>query len=141
MARNTRQRHVIRQVFEEADGPLRPQDVLRASQVYAPRLGIATVYRTLKAFVEAGWLGVVELPGETARYEKAGKGHHHHFRCRTCHRIFDIAGCPPNMQQLLPRGFRLEGHDVVLYGRCTACAQPASGVKNETKRVALSYKS
>jgi len=124
MERNTRQRQVIRQVFEEINRPLGPQEVLRAGQAYAPRLGIATVYRTLKTFVEEGWLVAVDLPGEPARYEVAGKAHHHHFRCRACDRVFEIDGCPPNMKRLAPRGFRLEGHEVVLYGRCTTCAQP-----------------
>jgi Fur family transcriptional regulator, ferric uptake regulator len=125
MERNTRQRQIIRQVFEEANRPLGPQEVLRAGQVHAPRLGIATVYRTLKTFVGEGWLVAVDLPGEPSRYELAGKAHHHHFRCRTCDRVFEIEGCPPNMKRLAPRGFRLEGHEVVLYGRCTACAAPA----------------
>lgn len=124
MERNTRQRQIIRQVFEEANRPLGPQEVLQAGQAYAPRLGIATVYRTLKSFVEEGLLVSVELPGEPARYEIAGKAHHHHFRCRSCHRVFEIDGCPPNMKRLAPRGFRLEGHDVVLYGTCTTCVQP-----------------
>ena len=43
MDRNTRQRQAIRQVFEDADRPLGPQEVLRASQTYAPGIGIATV--------------------------------------------------------------------------------------------------
>lgn len=122
MERNTQQRQIIRRVFEETDRPLGPQEVLRAGQTYAPRLGIATVYRTLKALVEEGWLVSVDLPGEPPRYEIAGKAHHHHFRCRACARVFEIEGCPANVRQLAPRGFHLEAHEVVLYGVCTTCA-------------------
>jgi Fur family transcriptional regulator, ferric uptake regulator len=125
MERNTRQRQVIRQVFEEVDRPLGPQEVLLAGQVHTPGLGIATVYRALKDLVEEGWLALVDLPGEPSRYEMAGKSHHHHFRCRTCDRVFEIAGCPANIKQLTPRGFYLEGHEVVLYGICTACGTSA----------------
>lgn len=119
--RSTRQRQAIRQVFEEANRPLGPQEVLKAGQAYAPALGIATVYRTLKGLVEEGWLAAVELPGEPPRYETAGKKHHHHFRCRACVRVYEIKGCPPDLKRLTPRGFRLEGHEIVLYGLCTTC--------------------
>lgn len=121
MDRNTRQRQAIRQVLEEADRPLGPQEILDACQAYAPGLGIATVYRTLKNLTNEGWLVSVELPGEPARYEIAGKAHHHHFRCRTCDRVYEINGCLSNLTQLTPHGFRLERHEVVLYGVCTTC--------------------
>ena len=121
MERDTRQRRAIRQVIEEADRPLSPLEVLKVAQVHTPRLGIATVYRTLKGLVAAGWLVQVELPGEPPRYEMARKAHHHHFQCRTCGQIYDIAGCPENVQLLTPPGFLLEGHSMVLYGRCATC--------------------
>jgi Fur family ferric uptake transcriptional regulator len=125
MERNTRQRQIIRQVFAEADRPLGPQEVLQAGQAHAPKLGIATVYRTLKGLIEDGWLVQVALPGEPSRYEIAGKEHHHHFRCRSCDRVFEIAGCFANMKWLTPSGFQLEDHEVVLYGTCDACVTMA----------------
>jgi Fur family ferric uptake transcriptional regulator len=121
MDRRTRQREAIRRIFMETDRPLGPREVLKAARVFAPGLGIATVYRTLKGLVEEGWLVTVELPGEAPRYETAGKKHHHHFRCRRCDRIYEIKGCMTDLKRLLPRGFRLEGHDVLLTGLCTPC--------------------
>jgi Fur family ferric uptake transcriptional regulator len=64
----------------------------------------------------------VELPGESPRYERSGIGHHHHFRCRSCARVFEIHGCPGDLRELTPEGFRLESHDVTLYGQCARCA-------------------
>ena len=125
MERNTRQRQAIRQVFAQNDNPLGPQEVLQAAQAAIPGLGIATVYRTIKALVEEGWLAVVELPGEPQRYEIAGKAHHHHFRCRACDRVFEINGCPSNVLRLAPNGFLLERHEVVLYGTCDTCMATA----------------
>lgn len=125
MERKTRQRDAIRHVFEEHDRPLGPHEVLDAAQAYTPGLGIATVYRTLKALTEDGWLDPVELPGEPQRYEVAGKGHHHHFRCRTCDRVFEIAGCLTNLKKLVPRGFHIDRHEVVLYGTCKTCVKTA----------------
>ncbi len=121
MERKTRQRDAIRHVFEEDDRPLGPHEVLNAAQASIPGLGIATVYRTLKALTEEGWLAPVELPGEPQRYEVAGKGHHHHFRCRACDRVFEIDGCLINLKQLAPQGFHIDRHEVVLYGTCKTC--------------------
>jgi Fur family ferric uptake transcriptional regulator len=123
MERNTRQRRAIRRVIEEVDRPLSPQEVFKVAQAHAPGLGIATVYRTLKGLVEEGWLIQVELPGEPPRYETARKAHHHHFQCLTCEQVYEIEGCPQNVQPLTPSGFLLEGHYMVLYGQCATCAK------------------
>ena len=90
-----------------------------------PGLGVATVYRTLKRFLEEGILRPVELPGIPSHYELAGLAHHHHFRCRTCDRVFDVEGCPDRVAELVPAGFRLEEHEVVLYGLCSTCVAEA----------------
>lgn len=86
-------------------------------------LGVATVYRTIKALKEEGKISVVELPGEEPRYEPAGLGHHHHFRCRTCEQTFDLEVCPVGIPRgtTLPGGFEVEDHSLTLYGRCSAC--------------------
>lgn len=121
MQRNTHQRRAIYRVLEEADRPLSPQEVLEHARREVPNLGIATVYRAVKAMVEAGDLTSVQLPGEAPRYEFAGKHHHHHFRCLKCDRVFEIEGCPGGLASMLPEGFQLERHDVVLYGACSEC--------------------
>jgi Fur family ferric uptake transcriptional regulator len=99
-----------------------PQEVFRAARRHARGLGLATVYRALRLLLDQGWLIPVEIPGEPCRYELAGKGHHHHFYCRRCHRVFEVDGCPGQIRALTPRGFRLEGHELMLYGRCATCA-------------------
>lgn len=83
---------------------------------------MATVYRTLNSLLEEGFVAAVELPGEPARYEVAGKPHHHHFHCRRCDQVFEVPGCPGNLRSVVPDGFRLESHEVVLYGSCAECA-------------------
>jgi Fur family ferric uptake transcriptional regulator len=119
--RETRQRSAIRQVIQSADAPMSPEDVLAAAQYAVPGLGIATVYRSIKTLLEEGWLEIVELPGQAPRYEVAGKDHHHHFHCKGCDRVFELSGCVEGVRKLLPRGFQLTGHEVVLYGYCRPC--------------------
>lgn len=121
MERNTRQRGAIRSALESADRPLSPQEVLTRARQDVDSLGIATVYRSLSAFEKEGLVIPVHLPGDPTRYELAGKGHHHHFRCRKCGRVFEVEGCPGNLHQLTPAGFKLESHEVLLFGLCGEC--------------------
>jgi Fur family ferric uptake transcriptional regulator len=120
--RNTQQRDAIRQAIREADRPLSPQELVLAAQEKTPGVGVATVYRTIKKFLEQGWLTSIELPGEPPRYELSGKTHHHHFRCRSCDGVFELPGCALRFEKGLPDGFELEAHEVVLFGRCPECA-------------------
>ena len=127
MERNTRQREAIRQAFAAAGRPLGTHEILIAAKRDVPGLGIATVYRNLKALIDDGWLQPVELPGEPARYEPVGKGHHHHFHCKTCDRLYDVVGCVGSFKALVPKSFELDRHEVVLYGRCADCVNGAGG--------------
>jgi len=122
MERNTRQRSAIRDAIAQAERPLLPQEVLDAAQQQVPGLGIATVYRNIKALVDEGELRPVNLPGENPRFELAGHHHHHHFQCRQCERVFDVHACPGDLSALAPQGFTVEDHDLTLYGRCKDCA-------------------
>ena len=121
-ARQTRQREVIVQVLVQAEGPLSAPELLARAQVTLPGLGTATVYRTLKLMQEQGEAHAVHLDGEPL-YESSGRGHHHHFSCNSCGRVFSLSSCPVALPRgtVYPGGFVVEGHEVTLYGRCPAC--------------------
>jgi len=121
MNRKTRQREAIRNVFAKARRPLGPQEILSMAQDDVPGLGIATVYRTVKGLVEEGWLAPIDIPGQPTCYEAADLEHHHHFHCRGCGKVYDVDGCPGNVLSIGPPGFKVEAHEVILYGRCVAC--------------------
>lgn len=127
MERATRQRAAIRAVIDRARGPLSPQEVLAASQAEVAGLGLATVYRNLKLLADAGEIQAVTLPGESPRYESAHQAHHHHFHCDGCQRVFDVHECPGNLAGLAPAGFRVERHELTLYGYCRDCRPPRKG--------------
>ena len=124
MERTTRQRDAIRSVIEAAKRPLSPREVLDAARLEVRALGIATVYRNLKLLLAEGLVEAIALSGDSPRYEVARPGHHHHFQCTTCRRVFDMEGCPGDLRRLAPRGFRVEHHEVTLYGRCADCGPP-----------------
>jgi len=121
MERKTRQRDALQEAIREAGRPLTPQEILAAAQEHVPSLGIATVYRNIKSLVSEGWLRAVEMPGGADRYEVADLHHHHHFHCRKCDRVYDVEGCPGDLEHLAPSGFRVDEHEIVLYGVCEIC--------------------
>ena len=43
-------------------------------------------------------------------------------RCRGCDRLFEIEGCRAGARPRAPKGFVVEDHELVFYGRCAACA-------------------
>jgi Fur family ferric uptake transcriptional regulator len=119
--RNTQQRAAIFHALESTGRPLTAEQIHAEAKRRARGLGIATVYRNLRTMVDEGRLVTVELPGEPARYEVAGKEHHHHFVCERCDRVFEIDVCASNLEDMIPKGFLLERHEVILYGRCVDC--------------------
>jgi Fur family ferric uptake transcriptional regulator len=121
MERSTRQNAAIRAAIAAAGRPLSPAEVLEDARRHVAALGLATVYRNLKALVDEGAIQVVTLPGEAARYEQADPGHHHHFRCDVCQRVFDVHQCPGDLARLAPPGFIVDRHEITLYGRCSDC--------------------
>lgn len=131
MERATRQRDAIKSAIEAARRPLSPREVLEGARVIVRALGMATVYRNLKLLVAEGAVQVITLPGEGRRYEvrEDEAAHHHHFQCTACRRVYDIPGCPGDLRRLAPRGFRVEDHDLTLYGRCSDCGKGKTGAR------------
>jgi Fur family ferric uptake transcriptional regulator len=121
--RSTRQRRTIRDVVERAGRPLTTDEILTAAQASIPSLGKATVYRSIRALLDEGWLAAVDVPGRTALYERAGKEHHHHFECLHCKRVYELDGCASEIRGELPPGFVSTGHDVTMYGACAGCSR------------------
>lgn len=126
--RQTVQRRAILLALDEATGPLTPHEVLERAAHHHDTLGLATVYRNLNALEAQGEVVAVHLPNESARYELAGRGHHHHFRCEVCGRVFELhATCPVAVLQgvTLPGGFEVHDHALTLYGVCPDCRRAA----------------
>lgn len=120
-ARNTKQKEAIRVAFTTADRPLSHDEALGLAQQQVEGISIATVYRNINLLVEEKWLARVAVPGDATRYEVAGKGHHHHFQCNACGKLYELEGCEIEMHPALPTGFRPSGHELFVYGLCNTC--------------------
>ncbi|MEM9444245.1 MAG: transcriptional repressor [Verrucomicrobiota bacterium] len=121
MERKTRQQEAISLVLKESDMPLTPQEVLLRAKKHVSNIGIATVYRGLKRLLELNLVALVEIPGTPPHYESTEKRHHHHFVCRSCEKIFDIDGCIDGVDNIAPKNFKVDSHEITLYGICVKC--------------------
>jgi Fur family ferric uptake transcriptional regulator len=128
--RHTRQREALVGLIAAASGPLSVPELMEMANAGGDKVGIATVYRTVKLLSESGKVRSVTLPDGGVRYERATLGHHHHFHCRKCDRVFDLDLCPVHLHAKdLPPGFAVESHEVTLVGLCADC-----GVKTKAHR-------
>ena len=123
MQRHTRQRVAIESALRDSGRPLSPAEILQVARAAVPSLNLATVYRTLKRLGQAGAVAMIEMSGEAPHYRlrQEEAHHHHHFRCNKCRGVFCMEGCVDGLKKLLPRGFQMTGHDIVLYGLCSQC--------------------
>lgn len=117
--RVTGQRRVIAQVLQDSDDhPDVEQLYARASAIDAG-ISIATVYRTVKLFEEAGILDKLEFGDGRARYEDAERDHHDHLIDIQSGEVIEFVD--DEIEELQERiaaklGFELRGHRLELYG-------------------------
>ncbi|KPU84610.1 Fur family transcriptional regulator [Marinosulfonomonas sp. PRT-SC04] len=117
--RMTEQRRVIATVLQDAhDHPDVEELYARASAIDA-RISIATVYRSVKLFEEAGILDKHEFGDGRARYEAADRDHHDHLIDMNSGEVIEF--CDPEIEALQEKiaaklGYTLKGHRLELYG-------------------------
>lgn len=115
----TEQRRTIARVISDS------QDHPDVEQLYAravkidPRISIATVYRTVKLFEEAGITQRHDFGDGRARYEEVSEGHHDHLiDLKTGNVIEFMDEEIERLQHAIAErlGYRLAGHRLELYG-------------------------
>jgi Fur family ferric uptake transcriptional regulator len=117
--RMTEQRRVIAQVLEGSDDHPDVEELYARATAVDPRISIATVYRTVKLFEEAGILEKLEFGDGRARYEDAEREHHDHLIDMNSGEVIEF--CDPEIEALQDKiaerlGYRLKGHRLELYG-------------------------
>lgn len=117
--RMTGQRRIIAQVLQDSkDHPDVEELYARASGLDSG-ISIATVYRTVKLFEEAGILDRLEFGDGRARYEDAERDHHDHLIDMNSGDVIEFVD--PEIEALQERiaaklGYELRGHKLELYG-------------------------
>ena len=125
--RHTRPRQLIEDRLIElaaSGADFTVDDLWQGIRQLEPRLGRATVYRSVEMLVNMGLLDRIEFADSTHHYRVCGNGHHHHLTCTHCHRVVEIDICLPQ-DQLNAIGyqtdFAIEGHALSLFGCCANC--------------------
>lgn len=117
--RMTEQRRVIAQVLEAAKDHPDVEELHARAAARDPGISIATVYRTVKLFEEAGIIDKLEFGDGRARYEDADRDHHDHLIDLSTGQVIEFI--EPEIEELQERiaaklGYRLKGHRLELYG-------------------------
>ncbi|MDG1737718.1 MAG: Fur family transcriptional regulator [Paracoccaceae bacterium] len=117
--RMTGQRRVIAETLETSDDHPDVEELFARASTRDPNISIATVYRTVKLFEEAGILERVEFGDGRARYEDAEREHHDHLiDMNTGHVIEFVDPEIEILQEKIAKklGYKLKGHKLELYG-------------------------
>jgi Fur family ferric uptake transcriptional regulator len=106
------------------------EDVYRALLADGADIGLATVYRVLMQFEQAGLLTRSNFESGKAVYELNEGQHHDHLLCLDCGRVEEFLDAEIEQRQrtvAVSRGFELQEHSLALYARCTKVACPHRG--------------
>jgi len=116
----------ILDVFRKADQRHQSaEDVYRALISEEVEIGLATVYRVLTQFEQAGILVRSQFDGGKAVFELNDGDHHDHLICTNCGKVVEFTDAEIEKRQhkiAKDNGFALESHTMMLYGICPTCA-------------------
>ena len=117
--RITEQRRVIAQILSEAEDHPDVETLHERAATVDPKISIATVYRTVRLFEEAGILERHEFGDGRSRYEAASDAHHDHLIDVETGSVIEFVD--EELEMLQKRiaeklGFRLVDHRMELYG-------------------------
>ncbi len=85
-----------------------------------PTLAKATVYNTLKHFVEAGLVRVISIEDNEARYDIKTEDHGH-FKCEACGNVYDFTIQIEDFMTDELRDFKVTDRNVYFKGVCPQC--------------------
>ena len=117
--RMTGPRRTIAAVLESADDHPDVEELYARASAVDKRISLATVYRTVKLFDEAGILDRVDFGDGRSRYESAERAHHDHLIDINSGAVIEFVD--PEIEALQEKiaqrlGYRLKGHRLELYG-------------------------
>lgn len=117
--RMTGQRRIIAQALQDSDDHPDVEELYARASAIDSAISIATVYRTVKLFEEAGILEKLEFGDGRARYEDAERDHHDHLIDINSGEVIEFVDAEIEaLQERIARklGYELRGHRLELYG-------------------------
>ena len=123
--RVTRQRLLVADALGAIGKQVTAQELYERLRLRDPRIGRATVFRTLEALVAAGVARRLEQEGHIYGYVACRPEHHHHLACHRCGRVEEIGESyvrPIASRVEADLGFRIDDARLDFYGLCARCA-------------------
>ena len=117
--RMTDQRRIVARVLSTAKDHPDVEELYRRAHAEDPHISIATVYRTVRLFEEAGIIERHDFRDGRSRYEEAPDVHHDHLIDMRSGRVIEFVDEDiEKLQQAIAKrlGFRLIDHRLELYG-------------------------
>jgi Fur family ferric uptake transcriptional regulator len=117
--RMTEQRRVVARVLSVATDHPDVEELYRRAHEVDPHISIATVYRTVRLFEEAGIIARHDFRDGRSRYEEASETHHDHLIDMRSGRVVEFVDEEiEKLQALIAQrlGYRLVDHRLELYG-------------------------
>ena len=117
--RMTDQRRVVAKVLSSSQDHPDVEELYRRASEIDPNISIATVYRTVRLFEEAGVVERHDFGDGRSRYEEAGEDHHDHLIDMKTGKVVEFVDAEIEaLQEAIARklGYRLVDHRLELYG-------------------------
>ena len=101
------------------------EDLLKKLHRTNPRIGRATVYRSIDKLVRMKVLDRIEFSDGTHSFRLCESDHHHHhLACTRCHRVVELDFCLESdaIAEIGKReSFKIDDHSITLFGLCKEC--------------------
>ena len=100
------------------------EDVYKALVMDNEEIGLATVYRVLTQFEDAGLVSRLSIDGGHAVFELEDGVHHDHLLCVSCNQIEEFVDEVIEQRQrsiAIEKGFKMTEHSLYIYGVCKRC--------------------
>ena len=121
----TKQRRTVLKIFLESKDHVSVEELYNIVLKVEPKIGLATVYRTLALLTKSGLALEMDFGDGQKRYESSYKSvHHDHMLCTECGKILEFNHPLIEKYQeevAMQKNFKITSHKLDLFGLCEDC--------------------
>jgi len=121
----TKQRRTVLEIFLECKNHVSVEELYNVVLKTEPKIGLATVYRTLALLTKSGLALEMDFGDGQKRYESSYKSvHHDHMVCTECGKILEFNHPLIEKYQeevAMEKNFKITSHKLDLFGLCQDC--------------------
>ena len=121
----TKQRRIVLKSFLECKNHISVEELYNLVLKTEPKIGLATVYRTLALLTKSGLALEMDFGDGQKRYESSYKSvHHDHMLCTECGKILEFNHPLIEKYQeevAMQKNFKITSHKLDLFGLCQDC--------------------